>query len=246
VAKPRTTGGTNVKQAIAYIRVSTVEQASEGVSLAAQEDRIRAYCTLAGLDLVEVIREEAVSGTKPLGQRPAGHHLIEAVNKRQAGHIVAFKLDRLFRDAADALVQTKQWDRRGIALHLVDVGGQTINTASAMGRMFLTMLAGFAELERNQISERTATALRHKKARLEAYSPVPLGFDRTGAGKALSENAGELSLVRRILHMHGKGASMNKIAERLNKEGLKGKQGGAFYASTVRHILNNSLYRRAG
>ena len=55
-------------------------------------------------------------------------------------------LDRLFRDAEDALRQTKAWDKAGIALHLVDMGGSGMNTASAMGRMFLTLMA--AELER--------------------------------------------------------------------------------------------------
>lgn len=69
--------------------------------------------------------------------------------------MVALKLDRRFRDAADALVQTRVWDRAGIALHVVDMGGQSLNTASSMGRMFLTMTAAFAELERNLISERT-------------------------------------------------------------------------------------------
>src|SRR6266576_5058844 len=71
------------------------------------------------------------------------------------------KLDRLFRDAEDALRQTKAWDRTGISLHLVDIGGQSMNTGSAMGRMFLTLMAGFAELERNLIAERTTAVLAH-------------------------------------------------------------------------------------
>jgi len=89
-------------------------------------------------------------------------------------------LDRLFRDASDCLVQTKVWDKAGIGLHLLDMGGQSINTASAMGRMFFTMSAGFAELERNLIAERTAAATQFKKKRLEAYSAVPFGYQRQG------------------------------------------------------------------
>jgi DNA invertase Pin-like site-specific DNA recombinase len=233
--------GFQMKKAVAYIRVSTVEQAVEGVSLDAQAERIRAYCQLAGLELMDIIREEGVSGTVPLAQRPAGQRLIAALDQHKAAHVIALKLDRLFRDAADALIQTRQWDGKGIALHLVDVGGQTINTASAMGRWFLTMLAGFAELERNQIAERTSTALRHKKSKREVYSPTPFGFDLTD-DKKLSENAAEMAIVQAIASQHKNGVSMNQIAAGLNAQGVRGKKGGAFYASTVRHILGNTIY----
>ena len=105
-----------------------------------------------------------VSGMIPLAQRDGGAAVIEGLMEHSATHVIALKLDRLFRDAADALNQTRQWDKDKIALHLIDVGGQSINTSSAMGRMFITMMAGFAELERNLISERTTTALQHKKS----------------------------------------------------------------------------------
>jgi DNA invertase Pin-like site-specific DNA recombinase len=232
--------GGRLLAAVGYVRVSTLEQASEGVSLDAQAARIAAYCQLAGLQLVELIREEGISASIPLVERPAGQRVIAALRQHKAGHVVAFKLDRLFRDAADALNQTRAWDKGGIALHLVDVGGQTINTAAAMGRMFLTMMAGFAELERNLIAERTASALQHKKARREIYNHVPLGFDE-GAGK-LIENPAEQVIIQFIKKAHSECMPMRRIAEHLNCKGMKGKQGGRFYASTIRCILNNDLH----
>ena len=57
------------------------------------------------------------------------------------------------------------------------MGGQAIDTSSAMGRMFLTMAAGFAELERNLISERTKTALQHKRKNGHLVGAVPYGYD---------------------------------------------------------------------
>lgn len=181
-----------MKKAVCYIRVSTEEQARGGVSLAVQEEKLLAYCHLAGLEPVAVIREEGVSGGKPLGTRPGGGELLALVGGT-AKHVVAMKLDRLFRDAADALNQTRTWDKAGVALHLVDMGGQTLNTATAMGRFFLNIMAGFAELERNLIAERTGTAMAHKKAHREAYSPTPYGYDRQG--DALKQNPGELKTV---------------------------------------------------
>jgi DNA invertase Pin-like site-specific DNA recombinase len=232
-----------MKKAICYIRVSTEEQARGGVSLDAQEEKLEAYCKLAGLHLVTVIREEGVSAAKPLGTRPGGQELLKLVAKKKVSHVVALKLDRLFRDAADALTQTRAWDKGGVALHLVDMGGQALNTASAMGRFFLSVMAGFAELERNLIAERTTLAMRHKKAHRQAYSPTPFGYDREG--DALSANPQELQIVTLIQAWREEGLSLGKIARELTRRRIPTKRGGAWYPATVKYLLENTLYREA-
>jgi len=116
-------------KAVCYIRVSTIEQAVNGVSLEAQEERLRAYCQMTGLEIVKVIREEGTA-TKPLRDRVGGKELMELVNSRKVNNVVALKLDRLFRNAEDALHVTNDWDSKGVTLHLVDMGGQAINTKS--------------------------------------------------------------------------------------------------------------------
>jgi len=227
-------------KAVGYVRVSTEEQTREGVSLDAQEERVRAYCTLAGLELVDCYREEGVSGSVPLSERPAGRELVVHLVRGNSRHVVALKLDRLFRDASDALTQTRAWDKAGVALHLVDMGGSTLNTASAMGRLFLTMTAAFAELERNLTRERTAAALAYKRDRREAYGPTPLGYAREG--ERLTESSAELALVQRMQTLRAEGWSLRQIAAALNSEGVPGKQGGRWHASTVRYVLANPLY----
>jgi hypothetical protein len=116
-------------RAVGYVRVSTEEQVRGGVSLDAQEERVRAYCTMSGLELVSTIREEGISGGKHLDIRPGGKQLVSLVAWKKVEHVVALKLDRIFRDAEDALRQTKAWDKAGVALHLVDMGGQTLQTS---------------------------------------------------------------------------------------------------------------------
>ena len=231
-----------MEKAVGYVRVSTAEQASEGVSLDAQEERLQAYATANNIHVVYIIREEGVSGTVPLAQRPGGEKLLSTIGKgKTVKHVIALKLDRLFRDASDCLVQTKVWDKSGIGLHLLDMGGQSINTASAMGRMFLTMSAGFAELERNLIAERTSAAMQHKKKRLEAYSPTPFGYQRIGDHLEAVEQ--EQQIVRNIYSLRESGATLRDIAATLNEHKIptkkKGKQ---WYASTVRGVLNNDLH----
>ena len=171
------------QQAVCYYRVSSEEQAKEGVSLEAQEQRLLAYCALMGLSPVAMIREAGVSAGKPLSTRTGGAELLRLIHTKQVQHVVALKLDRLFRDTEECLHQTKRWDKAGVALHLVDMGGQTLNTASAMGRMFLTMAAGFAELERNLVAERTAAAIHYKQSQHEYIGgDLPFGWQLAADG----------------------------------------------------------------
>src|SRR4051794_602824 len=118
-----------MEKALGYVRVSTEEQSREGVSLEAQQERIRAYATMRGLDLTHIYCEQGVSGKIPLRQRPEGAKLVEGIDKKRAKHVLAMKLDRLFRNASDALSQSEQWDKRKVALHIIDMGGEAVNTA---------------------------------------------------------------------------------------------------------------------
>ncbi len=88
-------------QAIGYIRCSTHEQADSGLGLDAQNQRIRAYCTLKDLDLTDIITDAGVSGGKPLAKREGGQRLLATLKQRKASAVVMMKLDRGFRDARD-------------------------------------------------------------------------------------------------------------------------------------------------
>lgn len=228
--------------AVGYVRVSTEEQATEGVSLAAQAEKIRAYCLLNGLTLTGVFVDEGVSAGKPVTARPQGAKLLTALRgKHRATHVVAVKLDRLFRNASDCLNTVDEWDRAGVTLHLLDLGGQSISTKTAMGRMMLVMAAGFAEMERNLVKERTSVALAHKKARLEAYAPTPFGFVREG--NSLVQCQEEAAAVNLMEAWRSEGMSYERIAARLNEEGVPSKRGGRWYGCTVRYILLNTLHK---
>jgi len=228
-----------METAVCYIRVSTEEQARDGVSLQAQEERLTAYCRMAALEVASFVREEGTSASKPLSARPGGEELLKTVGRRDVGHVVALKLDRLFRNAEDALRQTSAWDKAGVALHLVDMGGLSLNTKGAMGRLLLTMMAAYAEFERNVIAERTESALQYKKAHREAYSPTPYGYDRVGT--MLAPNSEEQAVVARITGLRQEGRSLRAIAQHLNVSRVPTKQGGTWHASTVRYVLANSL-----
>jgi DNA invertase Pin-like site-specific DNA recombinase len=219
-----------------YIRVSTEEQAAEGVSLDAQRAKLEAYATMRGLELVEIFVDAGVSAGKPLESRKGGADLLRALRRRKNAPkaVVALKLDRLFRNAGDCLATVEAWDRRGLALHLLDLGGSTLDTGSAMGRFFLTVMAGAAELERNLTRERTADALAHKKARGERVGQVPFGYQAAGAD--LVEHDDEQRTIAEIRSMRADGLSLRAIVDELNDSDFQ-PRGDRWHLTTVRRIL---------
>jgi DNA invertase Pin-like site-specific DNA recombinase len=227
-------------EAIGYCRVSTEEQAKEGVSLDAQEARIRAYCAMAGLTLVEVIRDEGVSGADLLAPRPGGAALLRTIARREAHHVVAVRLDRLFRDAVDCLATVKAWKRAGVSVHFVDLGGAALDTSSAMGKFFLNIMAAVAEMERNLIAERVSAAIQHKKAQRHAYGPTPYGYDRRG--DLLLPNADEQAVIQQMRRWRQSGRTLAWIAEELTRRGIPAKRRGRWNAYGVRYILRNPLH----
>jgi DNA invertase Pin-like site-specific DNA recombinase len=235
--RKRTSGNATSPKAVGYVRVSTTDQATNGVSLDAQEERIRAYCQANGLDLVSIYRDEGVSGGLPLSGRPEGKAMLAALGRGDAAHVVAAKLDRLFRNVLDCLVNVGELDKAGVSLHLLDLN---LNTATAFGQAFLAITAAFAALERNLTRERIVAALAHKKQNGQVYNHVPYGFDRVE--KRLVANAGEQAVLQRIKEMDSAGVPMMRIAEALNKEGVPTKRNAQWYASTVRAILTSGLH----
>ena len=166
------------------------------------------------------------------------NHLAQtAIEAAQQGDVVvASKLDRLFRDAADALAQTRMWDKAGIALHLCDMGGGTIDTSSPMGRMMLTMLAGFAEFERALIAERTGAAIRHKQAKGEYIGGgAPYGW-QLDAGE-LVEVPAEQAVVVEAKRLKDAGLSLRAIAAELAAAGHLARTGKPFAAAQVQRMV---------
>jgi site-specific DNA recombinase len=226
-----------MKRALLYTRVSTLEQANEGISLEGQEVELRAYCAAVGLEVVGVITDAGVSGAKPLGDRAGGRVLLDTVAAGDAEAVVAFKLDRLFRSTSNALTVTEAWHKKGVSLHLKDMGGQAIDTSSAVGRMFLTMLAAFATFERDQCSERIRSALALKKSKNEYLGGrVPYGFRLVPEG-LLEPEPVEQEAIALAKDWHSVGQSLRKIGASLLERGHRPRSSSTWGPSSVRAIL---------
>ena len=220
---------------IGYTRVSTEEQAVSGVSLAAQADKIRGYCKVYDLKLVDVIEDAGVSG-KSL-DRPGLSRALVALASGAVEGIVITKLDRLTRSVVDmaTLITDHFGERAGHTLFSVS---DSIDARSAAGRMVLNILVSVAQWERETIAERTRDALRHKAAHGEVYGPAPLGYHAVGG--RLIEDAAELHAVSEVRRLARAGKSLRRICAAMDSAGHKTKRGGRWRPSTVQAILRRT------
>ena len=219
--------------AIGYARVSTDEQARDGVSLDQQVARIRAYATAKGLTMLDVLVDDGVSG-KSL-DRPGLSEIIRMCERGEVAHVVVLKLDRLTRQTRHLLSLTEDlFLARKVELHSVS---ESLDTSSPHGRFVLTLFGGLAQMEREQISERTRNAMAYKRQLRQPTSHPPLGFRANGSKERMVSVPEELAVVRRVLETWRRGSSYGRIAAAMNAEAVPTKRGARWYASTVRGIV---------
>lgn len=232
------------KRCIALARVSTDDQAREGISLEAQSDRLRAYATAQGLGSVEV-RLEAKSG-KRLDKRPVLQAILEEIQAGDVTALLVFKLDRLARNTVEALALAQLLQKHGCRLVSLS---ETIDTGSAFGTFFYTVLAALAQMERDQLAERTRMALAHKIKQGARLGAAPTGWRKvTGAdGKetGLGLDDGGQELVRRVAALRGQGLTFRAVAEALTAAGVATPTGaGRWHPGTVQKLLRRAAVAR--
>jgi site-specific DNA recombinase len=223
---------------VGYARVSTDKQAERGVSLEAQVEKIRAMAVVHGGDLVDIIIDAGESA-KSLN-RPGMTRLQTLVDNCSVDAVIVAKLDRLTRSVKDLAELLQRFQRRGVALVSV---AESLDTGSAAGRLVLNIMTSVSQWERETIGERTQTALLHKKAHRRVYNHVPYGFVRDG--DSLVPLAEEQAIVGRIQDLRANGWPLRRIAEALNGDGVPTKQGGRWFAQTVKDIVSNTIHQAA-
>ena len=130
-------------------------------------------------------------------------------------------------------------------MHVIDLGGNAIDTTSAAGRFMLVVLAGAAEMERNLMRERTRAALAVKKSNGQRVGTVPYGFDLSDDGATLVPNKSEQSVVRDIRTMREAVKTRKAIADALAERGIPTKTGESnrWSHSAVARILTRKRNR---
>jgi DNA invertase Pin-like site-specific DNA recombinase len=231
--------------AIAYVRVSTDEQAESRAGLDAQLHTIQAHCQKGGVELRGVFSDEGISGAAQLDKRPG---LLDAINALRRGDVlVVSKRDRLARDVVACAVVERMVKKRGG--RVVSVAGEGTDSDDATSVLMRRIVDAFAEHERLVIAARTRAALQAKRRRGERTWRVPLGFtlaspdvsvtkSRAGLPTQLVAVPEQMAVVVRIRQERAAGKSMRKIAAGLTADGIPTATGGSVWShATIQRMV---------
>ena len=217
--------------AIGYIRVSTESQAVDGVSLDAQKAKIEAWALLNDYELKAIHVDAGISG-KGMMNRPGLQDALADCHKGSA--LVVYSLSRLARSTKDTIEISDRLAKSGADLVSLS---EKIDTTSAAGKMVFRMMAVLAEFERDQISERTSTAMQFKKSKGELVGAVPYGFTLADDGVNLIESATEQDVIRQARELRESGLSLRKVAAELDRRGLVARSGQPFQSTQIMRMV---------
>lgn len=221
-----------------YLRTST--EVEEGVSLEIQEQRCIDYAKAMGWKDWKIYKDDGHSGATT--DRPAFQEMLRDAKKGEINEVVVWKVDRFSRsllDAVDVLTDLREMD---IGFHSVI---EHIDLKSPFGKAIFSILAVFAELERENIvlRMREAKQKRMGEGLLSGGNP-PIGYTYLNPKKAakLGKKPGfyvdkkGAEMVRRVFELCADGTNQTQIAHKLMAEGFKTHQ------TSVRNILNRECY----
>lgn len=192
-----------------YIRVSTQEQVQEGYSIPAQKERLTAYCTAQAWDNFKFYVDEGVSAKDT--NRPKLQLLLDDVKTHKINMILVYRLDRFTRKVKDLHKMLEFLEKNNCAFKSAT---EPYDTSTAMGKLFITIVAALAEWETDNLSERIKMALENKVAGGERVGNVPYGFDLS-EDETLVKNK-DSHVLMDVIEKYESGWSLNRLADYLN------------------------------
>ena len=231
---------TGVRVAL-YLRVSTEEQAKEGFSLGAQKQALEDYCMIYDYVVAKVSTDDGYSGRNT--KRPAYRLMLEEIGSWDS--ILVLKMDRIHRNTRNFIEMMdllKKKQKGFISMQ------EKLDTETAMGNFFMTLMQSIAQLESEQIGERTRFGMKQKAETLSSnddekrtmgFTP-PFGY-RIVDGK-LDDDYDEQSVVELIFDLYSAGETMDSICYSLNRQALLTRKGNPWNKYNLRNILHNPVY----
>ncbi len=228
-------------RAAIYVRVSTEEQAAEGYSIDAQKELLQDYCLVEGWDVAGVYEDDGFSGRND--KRPAYRRMMAEMDSWDL--ILVIKMDRIHRNSRNFMNMMEVLDRHG---KMFVSQSESLDTTNALGRFVVDMIQRLAQLESEQIGERTHMGMREKAETLEdategkrtmGFTP-PFGY-RLENG-ALKEDEEELPVVKRMFDEYAEGRTVDEICWSLNREGILTRRGNPWNKRNMSTILHNPVY----
>lgn len=220
-----------------YVRVSTTEQAKEGYSVSGQKNKLQSFCESQDWEVAGLYADEGISAKNT--DRPELKRMLADIKKGDIDCVLVYRLDRLTRSVFDLYKLLETFEEYDCKFKSAT---EIYDTTTATGRMFITLVASFAQFERESMGERVQLAML-EKARQGKWTNahVPFGYNLDKSEFKLYINHEEAVIVRKIFDMY-KNMGMNTIATYLNERQMLTRKRNKWSDNTIMRVLRNPVY----
>lgn len=216
-----------------YARVSTDEQAREGYSIAAQSKKLKQYAELNDWNY-ELYVDEGYSAKD--FKRPYVSKLLKDIKEGAISTVVIYKLDRLTRNVKNLYELMDLFDKNNCKLISLT---ESLDTSSASGRFFITMLGAMAQWERETIGERVFVGMKEAVKSKKIVGKAPYGYKKNENKFEINKN--QANVVKFIFNSYKSGMGAEGIANALFKEKLVSSDE-SWDATKIFRIIKNKAY----
>lgn len=218
-----------------YIRVSTEEQAIEGYSISGQRERLKAFCVAQSWETIKFYVDEGISGRST--ERPALKKMMKDIEDGLIDVLLVYRLDRLTRSVRDLHDILDFLEKHNCQFRSAT---EVYDTSTAMGRMFITIVAAIAEWESANLGERVRLGQIEKARQGEWSAPAPYGF-RKNDQKRMEVNPDEIEAVKLMVRKVKEGYSFRQLSLYMQNTSYKPRRGYKWHIASLLDLLHNPV-----
>ena len=224
-------------RAALYARVSTEEQADQGYSLAAQLQMLRDFCEVFEMDIAGEYVDDGYSGTNT--RRPAYRRMFSPDERQRWDALVVIKVDRIHRNSKNFMLMIEDLSKNGQSFFSTT---ERIDTTTAVGRFAMDVIQRIAQLESEQIGERTKFGMIQKAEQKDGIMGFQPPYGYSIADGELISIPEEQIIVKRIFGSYLENSTLDEIASELNSSFIRTRNGNQWNKYNLRNILHNPVY----
>ena len=224
-------------RAALYARVSTEEQADQGYSLAAQLQMLRDFCEVFEMDIAGEYVDDGYSGTNT--RRPAYRRMFSPDERQRWDALVVIKMDRIHRNSKNFMLMIEDLSKNGQSFFSTT---ERIDTTTAVGRFAMDLIQRIAQLESEQIGERTKFGMIQKAEQKDGIMGFQPPYGYSIADGELISIPEEQIIVKRIFGSYLENSTLDEIASELNSSFIRTRNGNQWNKYNLRNILHNPVY----
>ena len=224
-------------RAALYARVSTEEQADQGYSLAAQLQMLRDFCEVFEMDIAGEYVDDGYSGTNT--RRPAYRRMFSPDERQRWDALVVIKMERIHRNSKNFMLMIEDLSKNGQSFFSTT---ERIDTTTAVGRFAMDVIQRIAQLESEQIGERTKFGMIQKAEQKDGIMGFQPPYGYSIADGELISIPEEQIVVKRIFGSYLENSTLDEIASELNSSFIRTRNGNQWNKYNLRNILHNPVY----